>query len=366
MNNEQTEQLSSVGLYQTHALDGVIYGLGISAVLGAISTLAISAIAGFSLLTTIPLLLIFQVFSILILRRRLGEGWVTGWISTLLFITCILASCGFGMVNVAIAFGVLGGVFVSMKWGLKAGGAALFIFFLFIFIVSYSFTIGVMAPFVDSTGFIFSLEGILTYGSIALVIAMFLFILFTEYQLNMNKVNEVILAQQEELRHLANHDPLTGLATIRLANEHMVLAIEQAKRSNHKVALLFLELHEVESIINRLGNDEGEQMIKIIAERVRSAIRSTDTTCRIGGNEFMILIAKAESRDEVDVVCKRLFNIVATPIKLVDETLDINITVGGALYPDHASDGIELRKRADEIMYEAKQSDEIDLLIAPD
>lgn len=366
MNHEMPEQLSSMKLYQTHFLERIIIGLGIAGLFGSLASLAIASMIGFSLVSILPTLLIFQIIYTLIFRKKLNRKMFAGGLIALLLAMSYLTSYGIDLLNVSVAFALLSSIIGTIIWGFRVGGTLGVLYLIYLGFIIYSQFSGNMTTQMDLAGYERTLEGCLSYGSIAIVISMLLFLIFTEYQTNLRRLNEAIISHQDKLRYLANHDPLTGLPTVRLTNEHMTLAIEQSKRSKHKTALLFLELHGVEGVVDRLGESAGDEMIKIIAARVRRAIRSTDTTCRIGGNEFMILIAKAENRGEIDVVCTRLFDIVAKPINLEGESLDISITVGGALYPDHAPDAAGLRKRADEIMYEVKHSDNASLLIAPD
>lgn len=170
------------------------------------------------------------------------------------------------------------------------------------------------------------------------------------------KTHLEIKNQQVQFEHQANHDTLTGLPTIRIASDRMEVAINHAKRSDEKVALLFLDLDDFKQINDTHGHEAGDEVLKAIAKRIESTIRESDTACRIGGDEFLVLLSIISSREQVEEVCRRLINVVGKTLDYNGHELHVGVSIGIALYPDDASDAASLRRRADDVMYSVKKA----------
>ena len=100
---------------------------------------------------------------------------------------------------------------------------------------------------------------------------------------------------EEEIRHMANHDFLTGLPNRRLFRELLRYGLEEAYRNRKKMALLFLDLDRFKGVNDTLGHEAGDELLKAVAERLKSTLRKADAVARIGGDEFSILLAGIES-----------------------------------------------------------------------
>ncbi|WP_296054789.1 diguanylate cyclase [uncultured Amphritea sp.] len=160
---------------------------------------------------------------------------------------------------------------------------------------------------------------------------------------------------EERILHMANHDMLTGLATLRLAKDRLIRALAVAKRNKTKVAIFFIDLDGFKAVNDTLGHNAGDLVLKETATRLSSSIREVDTVARVGGDEFWILLTEIHDKDSVKIVAEKVVKAVSTPYKA--ESIDVNISasIGISLYPDHGSDSQKLVELADQAMYVTKR-----------
>ncbi len=169
---------------------------------------------------------------------------------------------------------------------------------------------------------------------------------------------------KNEIEHLANHDMLTGLPTIMLATDRIKSAISNSIRTQQKVALLFLDLDGFKQVNDTYGHEAGDLVLQTVALRLLDEIRDVDTACRIGGDEFLVLLASIENIKEVEQICQRLIASVGSTVSYQGSDLSIGVSIGAAIYPDHALEATHLRKRADDLMYQVKKSGKNNYMIA--
>ncbi|NBA94227.1 EAL domain-containing protein [Pseudomonas sp. R5(2019)] len=166
---------------------------------------------------------------------------------------------------------------------------------------------------------------------------------------------------QAQIRHLAYHDPLTNLPNRALLMDRLSQQIALLKRHNLRGALLFLDLDHFKHINDSLGHPVGDTVLKIITARLEASVRMEDTVARLGGDEFVVLLSGLEgSRSEVTrrvrELADTLRSILADPMSLDGQRLQVTPSIGVALIPDHGSTPADLLKRADIALYRAKDS----------
>ncbi|MFQ6575595.1 sensor domain-containing protein [Pseudomonas sp. UM16] len=166
---------------------------------------------------------------------------------------------------------------------------------------------------------------------------------------------------QAQIRHLAYHDPLTNLPNRALLMDRLSQQIALLKRHNLRGALLFLDLDHFKHINDSLGHPVGDTVLKIITARLEASVRLEDTVARLGGDEFVVLLSGLEgSRDEVTEKVRELADtlreLLAEPMSLDGQRLQVTPSIGVALIPDHGSTPADLLKRADIALYRAKDS----------
>lgn len=157
----------------------------------------------------------------------------------------------------------------------------------------------------------------------------------------------------QELDHLAHHDPLTGLPNRLLFDDRFSHAIEQATREQERCLLMFLDLDGFKAVNDTMGHAIGDELLRIVSERLRGVLRQSDSLARLGGDEFVILAGSADT-DRAAAVAQKILDTLRSPISLAGESITISGSIGIALFPDHGSDRHLLMRAADIAMYAAK------------
>lgn len=159
-----------------------------------------------------------------------------------------------------------------------------------------------------------------------------------------------------ELEFLANHDPLTGLPSLRLCKDRLERALAEARRSGRMAAVLFLDLDGFKQINDRYGHEAGDGVLKITAGRIRGEVRETDTVARIGGDEFLVILTELPELSVVQRIAGHLLQQVAQSIRIEQGEVFIGASIGIAIYPDDAGHPEALIRAADQAMYSVKQA----------
>lgn len=162
-------------------------------------------------------------------------------------------------------------------------------------------------------------------------------------------------AQQELLEYLALHDTLTGLPNRALLLDRVDQAIARARRENSQLALMLLDLDRFKQINDTLGHAMGDALLAEIGQALGAPLRRSDTIARLGGDEFAILLPAITSIAQVREVAERVAGELARPFQLGEMTVDVGVSIGIAMYPDHGEDSSQLMRSADVAMYVAKR-----------
>lgn len=160
---------------------------------------------------------------------------------------------------------------------------------------------------------------------------------------------------EQQIEYQAYHDALTGLANRRLFQEHLTLALALAQRRQRLVAVLFLDLDHFKIVNDSLGHSIGDALLKVVAARLKSAVREGDTVARVGGDEFTIVLQELASRSDAAVVAQKVLHTIAEPVEVGGQRLYITTSIGITLFPDDGGDAETLLKNADNAMYRAKK-----------
>jgi len=161
-------------------------------------------------------------------------------------------------------------------------------------------------------------------------------------------------AMAQKMSHLAQHDFLTGLPNRLLLTERFSRAIGQAQRHYMQVALLFLDLDFFKNINDSLGHVIGDQLLQAVAQRLVACVRSTDTVCRQGGDEFVILLAEIERPQDASQVADKLLAALLVPHLIAGHELHVTLSIGISIYPDDGISADAVMQNADTAMYYAK------------
>lgn len=161
---------------------------------------------------------------------------------------------------------------------------------------------------------------------------------------------------EEKIRYMAFHDMLTGLPNRSLFADRLSIAMAHARRTNEMVAVMMLDIDRFKDINDLHGHDLGDLVLKEVAERLRNAVRRTDTIARMGGDEFMGVFTNIKKIEDVATVGEKILRVFSTPIAVRDMVFPVTVSVGFSIYPKHGVDLDSLLRKADLAMYEVKQS----------
>jgi diguanylate cyclase (GGDEF)-like protein len=169
------------------------------------------------------------------------------------------------------------------------------------------------------------------------------------------KLFDQMLNSTSVLTLMANNDALTGLPNRRLLEDRMAQALKEASRAQQIVAVLFLDLDYFKVINDTHGHVIGDQLLKSVGERLTGLLRAEDTVARIGGDEFVILLPKLNDERQLVATAEKVISELALPFQIADQTLQVGVSIGIALYPQHDDSPSNLIKYADDAMYVAKR-----------
>jgi len=168
------------------------------------------------------------------------------------------------------------------------------------------------------------------------------------------KLEEELKEQKEKLEHLSYHDSLTGLANRRLLEEHAERLFALAQREGKSICLVFVDLYKFKEVNDTFGHSAGDQVLKVIAQRIQRLTRKNDTVARLGGDEFVFLLYDSDSEDSA-TFAKRLLSIIQEPIVLQNITFSVSANMGMAFFPTDGSNFETLLRNADMALYIAKK-----------
>ena len=168
--------------------------------------------------------------------------------------------------------------------------------------------------------------------------------------------SQKIKEQNKTLELLAHHDSLTGLPNRALFSDRFQQAIALNKRNKSLLAIGFLDLDKFKPVNDTYGHDIGDQLLINVAKRIQLVLRENDTVCRLGGDEFTLLIGSLNSVGECEDILNRLIDVLAEPFSIETHTIEISGSCGVTLYPNDEADLETLLQHADQAMYHAKSS----------
>jgi diguanylate cyclase (GGDEF)-like protein len=161
---------------------------------------------------------------------------------------------------------------------------------------------------------------------------------------------------EQALRHMAQHDTLTGLPNRALFADRLSQALAAAQRDRHRLALLFIDLDGFKPVNDSLGHGAGDELLREIARRLLHCVRGSDSVARIGGDEFVVLLRTVEAPDNACQIAEKICDAVRQPVPLEGTQCRVSASVGMAIYPDHGATETELMRHADSAMYAAKNA----------
>ncbi|WP_164885258.1 two-component system response regulator [Geovibrio thiophilus] len=160
----------------------------------------------------------------------------------------------------------------------------------------------------------------------------------------------------EENYYKATHDSLTGLANRFMLQEKARDYIDNWNRYQKRFALFYMDLDKFKPINDTYGHHIGDEVLKEIASRLLKIVRATDTVARLGGDEFVILAENVKNEEEASVMAKKIIKAVTAPIYTDNDlVLEVGISIGISIYPEHADQYKILLEEADACVYKSKE-----------
>jgi diguanylate cyclase (GGDEF)-like protein/PAS domain S-box-containing protein len=170
-----------------------------------------------------------------------------------------------------------------------------------------------------------------------------------------NSFEAQLLENQQRLDHLAHHDQLTALPNRLFLAARLPGAIEEARRSGQMLAILFLDLDRFKHINDSRGHETGDELLKTVAQRLRSTVRSIDVVVRMGGDEFIVILKEVTNTAQVNEAAERIIEALSHPVVINGRSLVTTVSIGVSLYPRDGADMEELLRHSDSAMYQAKE-----------
>ncbi len=171
---------------------------------------------------------------------------------------------------------------------------------------------------------------------------------------NLHREIEERRIAEERIRHLAQHDSLTGLPNRSLFDQRLEAQLAKSSVTGRKLAVLFIDLDRFKHINDSLGHHEGDMLLRTLAERLRQASGHDNTLARIGGDEFVVLLNNVEPYERIEQLIHRMQNALQPPVHVGMHEFSISASIGVAIYPHDGNDIQTLIKHANTAMYRAK------------
>ncbi len=159
---------------------------------------------------------------------------------------------------------------------------------------------------------------------------------------------------EQRVRHLAHHDPLTGLPNRALLLDRLHQALLQARRERGRIAVLMLDLDHFKAVNDSSGHSVGDRLLCAVAERLRGTVRESDTLARYGGDEFTLVQTRLEQPRGAEVLAQKIVEAIAEPFLIDDQVVRTTTSVGVAIHPEHGDEPEPLLDHADIALYRAK------------
>lgn len=164
------------------------------------------------------------------------------------------------------------------------------------------------------------------------------------------------VAMAERMAHMAHYDPLTDLPNRVLLHDRAQLAIRHALRDDNQLAVMYLDLDGFKAVNDSLGHDVGDELLVQFSQRLKAAVRASDTVCRQGGDEFVVLLPGLVGPEPARAVARKILATCDAPFALAGRSVRIGLSGGIALYPQHGDTFDALSRHADSAMYAAKRA----------
>ena len=172
----------------------------------------------------------------------------------------------------------------------------------------------------------------------------------------LEQANARLRESERQLKDAAQSDTITGVANRLLLDIHTQHAIKTARRDESVFAVLLIDLDHFRPINDTYGHAIGDDVLRVVAQRLRETVREMDTVARLGGDEFVVVLHSIGGHSDVSAVASKIISVVAEPIKVLGVPVDIGVSIGIAMFEPGIASLSDLLRRADTALYQAKQA----------
>jgi diguanylate cyclase (GGDEF)-like protein len=174
--------------------------------------------------------------------------------------------------------------------------------------------------------------------------------------LHANTIAESAMTNLNQLTRISQRDAVTGMPNRALILDRLENAIAVARRRGTRIAVVFIDLDHFKPINDLLGHAGGDEVLQLVAQRLQSVVRESDTISRYGGDEFLVLLTDASQPSDVALIVGKMLAALATPSSVGGHTLRVSASVGITVFPEDGEDPVTLINRADAAMYRVKRA----------
>ena len=290
-----------------------------------------------------------------ILRKRLSFRFKAIAAVGVLYLPGLLSMRAFGMGGISFFWLVEASLVAAALFSMRAGIRVMALAMVLLIVTAIAFTNGWVQPLADMNRWAVSTPIWLNYVVIAPVFPAVLLYAIGHYQKTIETLLDDIRAQRDGLAIMATHDQLTGLPVRHLVHDRLHQALYAARRSGHKVGVLFIDLDGFKAINDDHGHAAGDSVLRTVAKRLRTALRAEDTVGRFGGDEFVVVLYRLPDSQDARPVAEKLMEAITQPLEFAGRPLTVGASVGIAVFPDHGDDPESLCRAADRAMYGVKR-----------
>jgi diguanylate cyclase (GGDEF)-like protein len=308
----------------------------------------------------LPLYSYFLVVGLLVLvistlRRKFSYRSKLAMLVVLLWTIGIPGMMTFGVLATGVWWIAISGVLVSALDSERNGMLVFALTTVVISVIGLLFITGRLTmPPVEINSYGRSVTAWLTLLASTALMPMILMRAVAIHQRRIRELMGELEDERDRNSHLASHDYLTGLPSRSLATDRLQMAIHSASRHGRRMALLYLDIDDFKQLNDGFGHDAGDAGLCHVARCLGETLREDDTVARIGGDEFLVIVADVDTPQTAQAAAERMRQSIRQPFRHLDGTHRLDASIGIALYPDHAPDAAGLLRHADAEMYRAK------------
>ena len=335
-------------------LDRILIGFVILALIGLPVSLSRAWFHGWHLVYTIQSIIALVVLLLYVLRHQLSFALKSGVLIFSLLILALMGLKTFGLAGGGVPFLLLLQFLVSSIYPLQTALIWFFSTFAMLVVIGLGCIAGNIQFTIDFNDYMTRLSSWASVWILFGVIGIVAFRAMGVVQHTLLSLLKEIEEQRNYINHLANHDQLTGLPTMRLAQDRLEMAVNHAEYNQGKVAVLLMDLDGFKQINDRFGYEYGDRALKETAQRMRQIVRANDTVARRSGDEFLVILESQGDTQYFSITAERIIREISQPIHHNNMWFTVGASIGIAIFPDHSRNIEELKSLADQAMYDVK------------